>query len=1103
MHHNQDTLIRGSILPRSGLKAAIYRKVLRLSSGSRRHYTMGELCNLAEVDSQRIFELVWSINSLWSYPLRIALTVALLWQYLGAACLAGMALMLVLMPLTGLLAVYVHRVQRTQMEWKDSRLRQMSEILNGIKVLKLFAWEQPFMERVGDVRQSEAVSIKKLAFLNGTILFLWISAPFLIAVSSFVTYVLMDEKNVLDPSIAFVSLTLFNKLRSSMSAVPQVIAEVVQSRIAFKRVTDFLLSDEIKPDAVESDTTVGNAVEIDGGSFSWVGGEPPFLRDVTMSVPRGSLTAVVGRVGAGKSALFSAVLGEMVKCGGAIRVMKDIRMAYVAQQAWIQNATLRQNVLFVKPMDRKRYDAALHRCSLKQDLQSLPDGDLTEIGEKGVNLSGGQKQRVSLARALYQDADLYLLDDPLSAVDSHVGNHIFKYVIGPNGALRKKTRILVTHDLSVLPEVDQIFLMSEGRILESGTYEQLLEQKGEFFNLIEEYKKDQAEKEDDDKESVSLSRQNSDDVSELKAQMVLTGSRQLSRSMSRQLSHTDDSKDTPRKTRTLIEKEKVEVGSVKANVFWTYIRNASLPLTLLTLLGFVAYQSFEVGSNVWLGAWSSDEPLPDGSQDVSLRNRRIIVYAVLGIAQGLSALLASFVLAVGSTRASIRFHRTMLWSVLRSPMSFFDTTPIGRILNRFGKDINTVDVSVPLSLSNVMTAMVSAAGAVLIICVNHPIFLLILVPLGVVYLFLQFFYMATSRQVRRLHSVTMSPVLSFFSETASGTSTVRAFGAEFTFVDRQDKLIDTNCVVFLNTTLVNRWLGIRLQLMGGTIVLIAALLTVAQRGTSSAALVGLTLTYALSVTDILATMVRLMTQLETRMVSVERIKEYSSLSSEAPWETGCQLSLEDWPREGAITLRDYKMRYRMNTELILKGVSVHIPAGQKVGLVGRTGAGKSSLALALFRIVEPDEGTLLIDGVDVAMLGLHDLRAKITVIPQDPVMFSGSLRLNLDPLNQHSDQELWSAIEHAHLKDFISGLDGGLNFPVAEGGQNLSVGQRQQLCLARALLKKSKILVLDEATAAVDMATDKLIQGSIRREFADCTVITIAHRLYTVLDYDR
>ncbi|KFM60296.1 Canalicular multispecific organic anion transporter 1, partial [Stegodyphus mimosarum] len=799
----------------------------------------------------------------------------------------------------------------------------------------------------------------------------------------------------------------------------------------------------------------------------------------------------------------------MHSTGGAVRIRKGNRLAYVPQQAWIQNSTVRQNILFVRQMEKKRYNDALDRCCLRPDLKDLPGGDLTEIGEKGVNLSGGQKQRVSLARAIYQDADIYLLDDPLSAVDANVGTKIFRNVLGPQGILKNKTRILATHDLSILHEADAIIFMSDGKVVESGTYKDLLEQKGEFARLIEEHCREQMDSDsDNDKDCKSspcdVFKAESPDptkltAEELKKQMKKAG-RRLSRTLSRSLS-VEERK--PKQVR-FIEREKIEVGRVKAGVFWSYFSKATLPLIFLVLFSFSLFQGFEIGSNVWLSFWSNDQLLANGSQDTKLRNLRIGVYGALGLSGGLCILLATFVLATAATKASIRLHQDMLWSIMRSPMSFFDATPLGRILNRFGKDINTVDTSIPAKFNSSITVILAIIGSLVVISANFPLFLLIMVPLTIVYIFIQFFYMATSRQLRRLQSTTLSPVLSCFSETAQGTSTIKAFGAQFHFIDKQERLIDDNCRVFINYTFVNRWLAIRLQFLGAAIVFTVALLSVLERSVFTAAVIGLMLSYALNVTDNLTQMVRILTQLENCMVSVERINEYSELPPEASWKTdSCFLSLNEWPRYGAVSFREYKMRYRSGMDLVLKGVTAEIAAGEKVGVVGRTGAGKSSLALALLRIVEADSGRILIDGIDIGMLGLHDLRSKITVIPQEPVVFSGSLRMNLDPLQQHTDKDLWTALEHAHLKNFVKALHNGLEYQVSERGQNLSVGQRQQICLARALLKKTKILVLDEATASVDLETDKLIQATIRKEFRNSTVITIAHRLHTVLDYDR
>lgn len=1102
--NNLDILIPASLVPRLGLSAVVYRKALKLSSAARRDFTVGEMCNFLSVDTQKVFDTVWLANLIWACPLRIIITGALVWQFLGVACLAGFAVMIVLMPITGCLTRRIQILQEKQMTLKDSRLRQLNEIFNGVKVLKLFAWELPFMEKIKGIRHEEVVILRRTAIYKAAITFLWIFAPFLIAICSFVTFVLISQDNVLTPSIAFVSLTLFTTLRQTLYVIPEVISKLVQCQISLRRLERFLLCEELDPDSIEKKPSKGNSIVIDNGTFSWSSEEAPYLKDIQITIPEGSLVAVVGRVGSGKSALLSAILGEIHKLQGSVNVKGSI--AYVAQQAWIQNASLRNNILFLKKMDTSKYEEILEICCLRPDLKILPAGDLTEIGEKGVNLSGGQKQRVSLARAVYQNCDVYILDDPLSAVDSHVGAHIFNHVIGPDGKLKKKTRILVTHDLSILSRVDQILVLEGGRIVESGKYEDLMQNKGDFSAFVEEHLKNMEEAKEDvlqetteikEDEKVCSSQMSTED---LKKQIIRLGSR-LSRSQSSKDPLTAMQK---KKRGQYIEDEAMRMGKVKGDTYLSYFRNASYAFSVTMVMSYTAYQTFEIGSSFWLSAWTSDTPLPDGTENTDLRNTRITVYGLLGLGQGLCILLAAMVLAFASMRASILFHIGMLTSVLHSPMLFFDTTPIGRILNRFGKDINMVDVDIPEILNSIITSLMAVLGTLVVISIMDPLFIAIMMPLSVIYVTLQVFYMRTSRQIRRLTAITLSPILSCFSETVQGTSTIRAFQAQEHFIDREYKLLDDNARPFMNSAGLNRWLGLRLESIGCVVVFIAALLIVAERDSLNAGIVGLTLSYALSVSLALNTVVKHSTTLENRMVSVERINEYSVLPSEDAWQkdTDKQIS-KKWPTDGKVVFQNYSMSYQKNMDLVLKHINLNVKATEKVGIVGRTGSGKSSLALSLFRTVEAADGSITIDEFDIASLGLHTLRAGLTIIPQDPVLFSGSLRLNLDPLQQHADVDLWNSLDLAHLKDFVSSLDNGLDYQVTEGGGNLSVGQRQQLCLARALLKRTKVLILDEATAAMDVETDKLIQSTIRKEFQSSTIITIAHRLHTILDYDR
>ncbi|KAK7111848.1 hypothetical protein V1264_011414 [Littorina saxatilis] len=463
----------------------------------------------------------------------------------------------------------------------------------------------------------------------------------------------------------------------------------------------------------------------------------------------------------------------------------------------------------------------------------------------------------------------------------------------------------------------------------------------------------------------------------------------------------------------------------------------------------------------------------------------------------------ALMVALGSRIASKQMHQGMLVTVLRLPMTFFDTTPLGRVLNRFSKDVDTVDTVLPERMSMWLRCLLQVIGTVVVISMSTPIFLALIVPLGILYFIVQRFYVATSRQLKRLESTSRSPIYSHFGETITGASTIRAFNQQERFIQQSESKVDENQVCYYPSIVSNRWLAIRLEFVGNCIIFFASLFAVLGREHLSPGIVGLSVSYAMNVTQTLNWMVRMTCELETNIVAVERVKEYTEAPTEAPWEIPEKKPDPAWPQDGVIEFKDYQTRYREGLDLVLKGINCSIKSGEKIGIVGRTGAGKSSLTLALFRIIESAEGQISVDDIGIGSIGLHDLRSKLTIIPQDPVVFSGSLRMNLDPFDKHTDEDLWKALEHAHLKNFVQGLPAGLLYECTEGGENLSVGQRQLLCLARALLRKTKVLILDEATAAVDLETDDLIQGTIRTEFAECTVLTIAHRLNTIMDYTR
>ncbi|NWW21215.1 MRP3 protein, partial [Falcunculus frontatus] len=1115
--HFQYCFVTGMRL-RTGITGVIYRKSLAITNSAKRSSTVGEIVNLMSVDAQRFMDLMTFLNMLWSAPLQIFLALYFLWQTLGPSVLAGVAVMVLLIPFNSAIAIKTRAFQVEQMRYKDSRIKLMNEILGGIKVLKLYAWEPSFSEKVLEIRKNELRVLKKSAYLNSLSTFAWISAPFLVALTTFAVYVCVDEKNILDAEKAFVSLSLFNILKFPLNMLPQVISNIAQTSVSLKRIQQFLSHDELDPNCVETKVIApGNAISVRNATFSWGKELKPTLKDINMLVPSGSLVAIVGHVGCGKSSLVSALLGEMEKLEGEVAVKGSV--AYVPQQAWIQNATLKDNILFGQAPNEEKYQNALEACALKTDLEVLPGGDQTEIGEKGINLSGGQRQRVSLARAVYSSSDIFLLDDPLSAVDSHVAKHIFDKVIGPDGVLKGKTRILVTHGISFLPQVDYIIVLVDGRISEMGSYQDLLKQNKAFAEFLRNYALDEDIEEDEptmlEEEEVLLAEDtlsihtdladNEPVTNEVRKQflsiLLKVNMNTQRRSNVYSFSLFSVWAEPISKSSSLVLSQLwCVILQVKLTVFWQYVKAVSPVISLVICFLYCCQNAAAIGANVWLSDWTN-EPVVNGTQHNTAM--RIGVYAALGLLQGLIVLICSFTLAMGGINAARTLHAALLENKFHTPQSFYDTTPTGRIINRFSKDIYVIDEVIPPTILMFLGTFFTSLSTMIVIIASTPLFAVVIVPLAILYFFVQRFYVATSRQLKRLESVSRSPIYSHFSETVSGASVIRAYRRVKAFVDISDLKVDENQKSYYPGIVSNRWLGIRVEFVGNCIVLFAALFAVIGRNSLNAGLVGLSVSYALQVTLSLNWMVRMTSELETNIVAVERIKEYSETETEAPWIIEGKSPPEDWPSKGELEFVNYSVRYRKGLDLVLKGLNLQVHGGEKIGIVGRTGAGKSSMTLCLFRILEAVKGEIKIDGVKISEIGLHDLRSRLTIIPQDPVLFSGTLRMNLDPFNKYSDEEIWKALELSHLKRFVSSQPSMLDYECSEGGENLSVGQRQLVCLARALLRKTRILILDEATAAIDLETDDLIQMTIRTQFEDCTVLTIAHRLNTIMDYTR
>ena len=940
--------------------------------------------------------------------------------------LLGFGVVLFFLPFNSFVWHFMEKYNTQQMQFKDERVNLITEILNGIKVLKLYAWEKSFIEKIGEIRHEEINFMKRAQYLEATQFLMWNSAPFLIALSSFTCYVLVDPvNNILDPQTAFVSLTLFNTLKEPLFLLPFGISNMIRGKVSIDRIKDFLNADETDPTSVTHDT-MEDAITVGHASFTWnLNDQKDTLRDLSFNVKQGSLVAVVGHVGAGKSSLVSSILGELKKTNGVLNVNGEV--AYVSQQAWMRNMTLKENILFSKRYNKVLYDKTIENCALVSDLEMLPAGDTTEIGEKGINLSGGQKQRINLARAVYSKKDIYLFDDPLSAVDAHVGKHIFEKVIGPKGMLQRKTRILVTHGISFLPDTDYILVMKNGRIAEQGSYSQLIKQQGEFSAFILEQLKTAEDSETEtDNEAIwkdleasqgkeFVSKKKIEKAAHRRPKTKSVGSISvLSESdennpppsyYSKQTSVADrSSSETVYKTlagkRGLIEEEHVEVKGVKLEIYIYYMKSGGFLLGIAAFFAYFFFESFQVGNNIWLSVWSDDER---AAYDFDVRNMYLIVYGCLGLMQSVFIYTAIMLVTFAAVNASKCLHYDLLKSILKSPMSFFDTTPVGRIVNRFSKDMDEVDVMVPLHFKDCFSQLVIALGAVFVICYSTPITIIAVIPLTAIFLLYTSFYLRTSRQLKRIISINRSPINSHIEETLSGAATIRAYGLEDKFEDENEAKIEDLQKAQYPETISNSWLFLRLQMVGNILIFLTSLITVINRKSVDAGTVGLSLSYVLTCNIDIYMLVRMFADLDKTIVSVERIKEYQEIPQESASKTDRDPSA-NWPMFGSITFDSYSTRYRPGLDLVLTNINCKIESGEKVGIVGRTGAGKSSITLALFRIIEKVSGRILIDNVDVSEIGLTRLRSALTIIPQDPVIFSGTLRSNLDPFNLYTDR---------------------------------------------------------------------------------------------------
>lgn len=1082
-------LQQAGIRARSALVAVVYQKGLVLSSRSRQSRTSGEMINIISVDADRVGIFSWYMHELWLVPLQVGMALFILYSTLGLASLAALGATVVVMLANVPPGRMQEKFQQKLMDCKDVRMKATSEILRNMRILKLQGWEMKFLSKIIDLRKTEANWLKKYLYTSTMVTFVFWGAPTFVAVVTFGACMLMGIP--LESGKVLSALATFRVLQEPIYSLPDTISMVIQTKVSLDRIASFLCLEELPTDAVQrlpsgiSDV----AIEVSNGCFSWEASpEVPTLKDLNFQARQGMRVAVCGTVGSGKSSLLSCILGEIPKLSGEVKTCGTT--AYVSQSAWIQSGKIQDNILFGKQMDSEKYDRALESCSLKKDLEILPFGDQTVIGERGINLSGGQKQRIQIARALYQDADIYLFDDPFSAVDAHTGSHLFKECL--LGALASKTVVYVTHQIEFLPAADLILVMKGGRIAQAGKYNEILGSGEEFMELVGAHKD-------------ALTALDAIDVANGgKASSSSGGTASLSRSLSsaeKKDKQNGKEDDGNAQSGQLVQEEEREKGRVGFWVYWKYLTLAyGGALVPFVLLAQILFQVLQIASNYWM-AWAA--PVSTDVKPPVSMSTLIYVYIALALGSSMCILLRALFLVTAAYKTATLLFNKMHMSIFRAPMSFFDSTPSGRILNRASTDQSEVDTGIASQMGSVAFSIIQLVGIIAVMSqVAWQVFI-VFVPVIAACFWYQRYYIDTARELQRLVGVCKAPIIQHFAESITGSTTIRSFGKEIQFVSTNSHLMDAYSRPKFYNAGAMEWLCFRLDMLSSlTFAFSLIFLINLPTGLIDPGIAGLAVTYGLNLNMLQAWVVWSMCNLENKIISVERILQYISIPEEPPLSMSGDKLAQNWPSEGEIQLHNLHVKYAPQLPFVLKGLTVTFPGAMKTGIVGRTGSGKSTLIQALFRIVDPTIGQILVDGVDICTIGLHDLRSRLSIIPQDPTMFEGTVRSNLDPLGEYTDNQIWEALDRCQLVDEVRKKELKLDSPVIENGENWSVGQRQLVCLGRVILKQSKILVLDEATASVDTATDNLIQKTLRQQFSDATVITIAHRITSVLDSD-